>query len=254
MSGISFCVSIKNRLWQIEQTLAENIAALGSSDEICIADFGSDDGFLEWIWAHHAKQIDEGKLRLFEARNEIFWSSPIAKNLAHRMGTQDFLVNLDADNFITPKDVQSFKDCSTAGQPFQQWSGQYPDGSYGRIGLPRTTFLALRGYDDALLPMGGQDANLLNRLNQFGTPVKVIGAPEKLAIPNPRANKTDQIKAERKSVVHHGAIRGVTKLERLARRFGLSTSISRYEEFTKMNALNREISDARIHFYGTKRP
>ena len=48
------------------------------------------------------------------------------------------------------------------------WTGEWRDGTYGRIAVPRALFHRLGGYDETLFPMGHQDHDLLLRARLAG--------------------------------------------------------------------------------------
>lgn len=113
--SISFCSTCRNRLWQIRETLPRNLDAIREEHEIVLVDYGSTDGLSEWVWAHFQGAIDRGSLVFFEVRNEVRWNLARAKNLAHRLATGHYLFNLDADNFVTPSDVQAIEQAARMG-------------------------------------------------------------------------------------------------------------------------------------------
>lgn len=191
--AISFCTSCRNRMWQISQTLGANLETLDEDLEIVLVDYGSTDGLAAWVWSNFAAAIESGRLVFFEVKNKVSWSSPRAKNLAHRLGRGDFLFNLDADNFVTKLDIMLLRRVRQLGLVTQQWSGVQEDGSYGRIGLPRKLFFKLGGYDETLLPMGGQDTDLINRMRVARLRFAKVPPPEKPAILNDYAHKVAEI-------------------------------------------------------------
>lgn len=198
--AISFCISIKNRKWQLEQTLDLNLRSLGEYDRICIADLGSNDGAPEWIWQRFRPEIDKGTLRFFQTKNETEWSSPIAKNLAHRIAQTGYLFGLDADNFVTPEDITLIRACATAGRTCHQWTKTWQDGSYGRIGMPAAVFYEIGGYDDGLLPMGAQDLDLIHRLKAHKKAPEQLGGPTKSAIQNTKETSIANVPTRKHSV------------------------------------------------------
>ncbi|MBI5276993.1 MAG: glycosyltransferase [Burkholderiales bacterium] len=184
MPLISFCVTCRNRLWQLEQTLESNLAQLGDRHELVLVDYGSGDGLAEWVWARWRSPIEEGRLRFFEVTGQLPWSSPRAKNLAHRIARGEYLFNLDADNRITASDVLMLVEAARGGYSVHQFSGDWRDGTFGRIGVPRQVFLDLGGYDEAMLPMATHDGDLLQRLLASGQRVKRLPAPRVRAVGN----------------------------------------------------------------------
>ena len=170
--SIAFCTTCKNRGEHIKQTLPYNLQSLRENDSINIVDYGSEDGISEWIWANFRDQIDNRKVNLFQVINPTTWNMARAKNLAHRIAQASFLFSLDADNFITKEDVAIICAEASRGNAVHQFTGNWHDGTCGRIGIEKNTFLYLGGYNERGLPMGGEDLDLRERIAMYG--VKVV--------------------------------------------------------------------------------
>ena len=68
---LSFCIACKNRLYQIKQTLPQNLEDNRKAKdfvEFILVDFGSDDGLQEWIAENFVNEIEEGYLKYMNAR------------------------------------------------------------------------------------------------------------------------------------------------------------------------------------------
>ncbi len=190
---ISFCITSCNRRWQLEQTLAHNLRLAGPAVEFTLVDYGSTDGLADWVWAQFGDQIADGRLRFYEVASRVSWHAAKAKNLAHRISTGDYLFNLDADNFVTSRDIESVASAARRDCGVQQFSGNRKDGTFGRVGLARDLFYQLGGYDESLLPMGTQDFDLLLRMRASGMDIDSSGAPELPAVQNDVAQKVAAI-------------------------------------------------------------
>jgi len=177
----------------------KNLACLDDDLEIVLVDYGSSDKFSDWVWTNFKEFIDNKKIVFFEVKNPIRWSLPRAKNLAHRFASGKYLFNLDADNFITEEDIKLIRKAYEMAIPCQQWSGSYEDGTYGRIGVPRELFFELGGYDETLLPMGGQDIDLVNRI--FSAKVNFAKLPPSTSTPiqNSKYQKIIELMPKEKS-------------------------------------------------------
>lgn len=222
--AITFCVTCRNRLWQLKETLAANLAVLDGAHSISLVDFGSTDGLSAWIWSNFEADIKNRRLTFFEVINPVGWSSPKAKNLAHRLACGAYLFNLDADNRIVAEEVRDIEKVAALGMPCHQWSkASWTDGSYGRIGIPRHLFLKLGGYDETLLPMGGQDIDLLKRIFTLEPRVAGMRPPVIPAIENSLDDKMAEL--------------------------GNLITNSR-ESFEEINQLNLSISKMRLAFEG----
>ena len=195
LQTISFCVTCHNRLWQLKQTLHHNLQVLEEGLEIVLVDYHSTDGLSAWVWENFANQIERGRLVFFQVLNEVSWSAPIAKYLAHRLSNKDYLFYLDGDYFIAGDDIRAIKCAVAERQPCHQWSGNIGDGSYGRIGLPRRLFAKLGGYDESLLPMGYQDADLLWRLKSVKRAAVRLPPPQLTAVQNQHQHKIAAVNA-----------------------------------------------------------
>lgn len=65
LQTISFCITCRNRLWQLRQSLPDNLPAISTHPniELTLVDFGSNDGLDEWVWQYFGDAIAQGKLR-----------------------------------------------------------------------------------------------------------------------------------------------------------------------------------------------
>jgi hypothetical protein len=181
---ISFCTSYKGRFWQLSETLPTNLRSLDEQCELVIANLDGTDEIFEWITKEFSEFLKASRLRLFTVTNVNEWNSSIVKNMAHKIASGNYLFNLDADNFITPKDISLIRSAATNHCITSQWSGKFGDGSFGRIGMPAQIFQTLGGYDESLLPMGAQDLDLLNRIAKIGGKIIQLQPPEISAIQN----------------------------------------------------------------------
>jgi hypothetical protein len=195
---VSFCTSYKGRLGQLAETLPRNILSLDERCELVIANLDGTDEIFDWVTNEFSEFLEMGRIRIFTVMNVTEWSSPVAKNIAHKIALGDYLFNLDADNFITPKDISLIRSAAVVDASSFQWSGKFGDGSFGRIGMPRKVFQALGGYDESLLPMGAQDLDLLNRIAKIREPILQLQAPEISAIQNDKLQDLSTNKDKKK--------------------------------------------------------
>lgn len=188
---LSFCITCKNRLSQIKETLPRNIADNKHDKdkvEFVLVDFGSEDGLPEWIFKNFKLEIQEGFLKYYYTDELPYWHASIAKNTAHRLASHDIVVNLDCDNFTGFKGAKFLLDKFEKYGPYRtyhQFSNDFGDGTFGRIALTKKNFLSLGGYDERFEPMGHQDADLLLRAAISGfTLVYLVDSRYNRAIPN----------------------------------------------------------------------
>jgi hypothetical protein len=179
---VSYCTTCHGRLWQLALTLFDNLDHLREDEEIVLLDYGSPDGLSRFVESsercRHA--INRGQLTYAYTAADRHHCS-LAKNLAHRLGRGDLLVNVDADNniqgmrevideyFTNPiDDVILHMDDGTAG-------------AFGRICIPRYWFYTLGGYDESFAPSAYQDRDLLKRASASG--VRYIWSPAAAPVP-----------------------------------------------------------------------
>jgi glycosyltransferase involved in cell wall biosynthesis len=198
---ISFCITTRNRLWQLRETLAANLATLIAADaapdrpddagqhNLVLVDYGSTDETAAWVWEQFSGAISTGQLTFFEVTNPVAWHMSRAKNLAHRLARGSYCFNLDGDNFIQPDDIRLIEDVARQNRACHQASSDRSDGSSGRIGLPADLFMILGGYDESMLPMSAQDIDLLRRIRRSGRTVIELPPPHRLAVQNTQHEK-----------------------------------------------------------------
>ena len=190
--SISYCTTCKGRLYQLRETLAGNLAALQADEEIVLVDFDSPDAVAEWVWDNFRGDIECGALRFFEVLDEAPWHAAKAKNLAHRLARGSFVFNLDGDNFLLPEDTGKIRAAAEAGLACRQGSGDLRDGTPGRIGVPRATFLEIGGYDEGLLGALVEDVDLIIRAEAIGQRFVRLGAPARLPMQNDATERLAQ--------------------------------------------------------------
>lgn len=174
MKKISFCITCKNRFHQISKTLGRNLKdneSLQKDVEFILVDFDSHDGLRDWVLTNFSEELASGYLKFFHTAELPSWDCSVAKNTSHYLATGTILVNLDCDNY-TGKNGALFvlKQFSIYGPKLllHQASGKPSDGSFGRIAVRRSYFLAVGGYNQSFNPMGYQDTDLIHRLIAHG--------------------------------------------------------------------------------------
>lgn len=174
---VSFCISYKNRFEQISQTLLRNLednAADQARVEFVVADFDASDPFQGWALDNCRPALERGYLKIFSSNSLPRFHCSVAKNTAHRVANGLILTNLDADNLTGPAGGRYVYDALRRLRfrgVLHQWSGQWNDGSCGRISCLAQDFLGIGGYDESFAPAGYQDLDLLERL-QHGCSLK----------------------------------------------------------------------------------
>ena len=197
--SISYCTTCKGRLWQLRQTLAQNLATIGTDEEIVLVDFQSPDGLAAWVWDNFKPAIAMGRLRFFEVLDKAPWHAAKAKNLVHRLARGAYLFNLDADNFLSPEDRNLIRSAKARNLGCRQGTGNLSDGTPGRIGMQRQAFYEIGGYDEGLLGILVEDYDLIVRAEAAGHRFIRLPPPTQLPIQNDIAQRLGQFVATKKS-------------------------------------------------------
>lgn len=129
---------------------------LDENSDIVLLDYHSPDGLEEYILSLFDYELQTGKLKYFKMVEDYAYTSAYAKNVVHKLAGGDFLFNLDGDNFINGNlfdEIRALKD--------NEWlvpkKSKELEGSYGRLGYSRQLFWDVRGYDETIVGMLGDD-------------------------------------------------------------------------------------------------
>lgn len=171
---VSFCITCRNRMWQIEQTLPLNLKdnyANRKNVEFILVNFASEDGLDEWVRDNFREELRSGYLKYYYTDKMGPWHMSVAKNTAHMLATKEVVVNLDCDNFTGPDGGRLVgKKMVRKGVErtvLHLWSGD-GNGSHGRIALSKANFLKVGGYDESFEPFSYDDVDLYMRCAKMG--------------------------------------------------------------------------------------
>jgi hypothetical protein len=172
---ISFCVSCKDRLHHLSETLPRNLADNRSYPdlEIVLLDYSSLDGLEHWAKDHLGAWIEAGRMVYFRTTDRAHFNRSHARNLAFRLATGDILCSVDADNFT------GLGFAHYVNERFDRYEQIYLrpdfDGAhvrlrdvFGRICVRKQDFLRIEGYDEQLVDYGYEDIDLCARLEKGG--------------------------------------------------------------------------------------
>ena len=187
---ISFCITCKNRLHHLKQTLPQNIAnnthpdGSGPVVQFVVVDYDSDqDGLEQFMKDNYSDQINSGLIKYVKLAQAAKFDMPHAKNVAHRMADGDILCNLDADNVTAPNfaawlkhtiDAFASHDINLCIRPnvrlsaVKKLAGGEVTGVNGRIAVKREFFEAVHGYDETMKTTRSEDADFVARLEAIG--------------------------------------------------------------------------------------
>lgn len=153
-----------NRFHHLERTLLPNLESLvpfGSVVEWVVVNYNSEDN-MDAILRDYAGFIRRGHLTYYLTREPQYFNFSHAKNLSHILASGDYVVNLDADNFL---DINGI---SNVLRTLYQFPEVLIQGLGGLIGLKKSHFLSLGGYDEDLQGWGQEDNDLISRARRMG--------------------------------------------------------------------------------------
>lgn len=183
---VSFCTTVHNRFWQFQQVFDDNVAVIRAAPatEWIILNYNSSDGLHEYMMGR-LDGLPENVIYIHETSGRR-WHVSLAKNIAHRTGRGDILMNLDADQrivdapeIITPAAVMGAK-------VFHLYNRIHSEGTYGKIAMCRHLFYRLGGYDEKFLPMVFEDKDLLDRAEAVGAKLVSLPCPPNMSVRNTR--------------------------------------------------------------------
>lgn len=162
---ISYCVTCKNRLWQLKETLAVNLEVIRAvaGAEIVLLDYHSEDGLFDYIQSNFMDSIESQKLRYYRLKSKApYFDMSYAKNVSHRLAGGDILFNLDADNFIGTT-VPELLNLPVTHILVSKMIAGTDTGRCGRIGIHADMFHKLRGYNELIFGMANDDGDFVYR-------------------------------------------------------------------------------------------
>ncbi|HEY1171032.1 MAG TPA: glycosyltransferase [Verrucomicrobiae bacterium] len=168
---ISFCTTCMGRLHHLKQTLLANMEVCRDMPDVefCLVNYNSQDGMDAWVKTELGEQLKSGRLRYVHTMKPKQFKMGVAKNMAHVLGTGMFLVNVDADNFLTPEYVQALRSEIAAGGEVihfpsddRAWGG-----GFGRVAVRADLFRAVGGYDEEHSGWGAEDWDLVQRAQRM---------------------------------------------------------------------------------------
>lgn len=164
MMKLSFCTTCMNRSHHLKRTLApnlENMIPFGSVVEWVIVNYNSQDDLDEFLKAY-VSLTASGRLTYYRTTAFPYFHHSHAKNLSHILSGGDYVMNLDADNFM---DIDGI---SKILRRFYQAPDALIQGLGGLIGLRKSHFLSIGGYDEDFHGWGHEDNDLVMRGKQSG--------------------------------------------------------------------------------------
>lgn len=161
---LSFCTPCMNRFHHLRRTLIQNLGSIfrfGNAVEWIVVNYNSQDEMDNFL-RNYVGLTMSGHLTYYRTTDFQYFNYSHAKNLSHLLASGDYVMNLDADNFI---DVDGIEKILRA---FDEQPDLIVQGFAGMVGLKKSHFLSLGGYDEDFRGWGHDDNDLIMRARRLG--------------------------------------------------------------------------------------
>lgn len=196
---ISLCTVVMNRKEHLLKTLKHNLKVankIGGID-INIIDYNSSDNLVEELkknkWFTEA--ANKGVVHLYHNEKAKEYHRTLPKNTIHFLAKGQYVVNIDADNYVTEPYIEFCLNAIEHKKNFFIRPGFAGGDSYGRILCKKSDFEDLGGYDLSFENYGFEDANLVQRLKLLG--LEQIQIPAHVCANNIKHSDALRIKNEK---------------------------------------------------------
>ncbi|WP_422018760.1 glycosyltransferase family 2 protein [Roseibium sp.] len=163
---ISYCIPIMNRGDDIRETLQFNLdnnRSIQHFIEFIVVFLDNDIKTHEWIRSTFAQDLFTGYLRCIVLPPLDSWHFGKAKNKHQSYAIGDIYSSLDGDNFVTSAEtiqLLEVNDKYPEGFIFHHFTGNWGDGSSGRISIPMELYRNI-GYDETFMPRQFDEMDVL---------------------------------------------------------------------------------------------
>ncbi len=196
---LSLCTVVMNRKEHLLKTLKQNLAIVRKFNgvDINVLDYNSTDGLLSELmkctWFNEA--VREGIIHFYRNDYATKYHRTLPKNTIHLLSCGDYVVNIDADNYVSEPYLEFCLNIIENKRNFfirPQFNG---GDSFGRILCKKSDFEELGGYDLSFEHYGFEDANFVQRLKTLK--VEQVLAPAHVCEDNIKHSDKLRIKNEK---------------------------------------------------------
>ena len=136
---------------------------------VFVADFNKDSTLFDFVGHHLHEALDAGLLKYRWSHSLKYWDASRAKNAIHfeaiRCGAKA-VMNLDTDRVIPHGFLAAVLRAFHLGSDVVDASNTVAKGSTGTVGGTADVFTRVNGYDESFKPSGGQDIDVLLRMER----------------------------------------------------------------------------------------
>ena len=171
---LSLCTVAMNRLEHVMKTLKNNyelIKPYEGAIDIHFLDYNSVDGLEDYLFAQKwfLDGIKSGIIHFYKNYDATVYHRTLPKNKAHYLAKGQYLVNVDADNYINTGYLEFILNHIRHSRNFfiRPDKAVFSD-AYGRILMAKEDFLELEGYNLEFSTYGFEDGEMAARLKLLG--------------------------------------------------------------------------------------
>lgn len=164
---ISYCIPVMGRLDDLRQTLKINLDENREFEDVIeflIVEFGENLEVTSWIEENFTDDLAKGYLRsVHDSRTLDSWHFGKAKNAFRSHLWGEIYSSLDGDNFVTSEETRfliNLAEVHSDGFIFHHFSGQWGDGTSGRVSMPSSIYRHV-GYNSLSLPRQYDEMDLI---------------------------------------------------------------------------------------------
>lgn len=162
---ISICTVCMRRTRDLRETLVKNIEE--NSDypnlEFVVLNYNSDDDLDAFMLSESiAPYLRIGRVRYLITREPKFYATSHSRNVAFNNSTGEIVTNVDADNY-TGRGFASYLNRLANIRQHKVLFTRSKWRNHGRIGMFKSDFYELGGYDEDLSGYGWEDYSLMGR-------------------------------------------------------------------------------------------
>jgi GT2 family glycosyltransferase len=155
---ITYVTTCKGRLHHLARTLP--VAAGQPAVDCIVVDYGCPDGAGDWVRENHPG------VKVVRVADDPGFNLARARNLGAAQAQSEWLAFIDADVVLAPDFFARVSSALSPGHYFLP--GSNDPNTWGSMLVERSAFLAVGGYDEAIVGWGGEDNDLYEALSLNG--------------------------------------------------------------------------------------
>jgi hypothetical protein len=166
---ITICTTCMNRTYDLKSTYIKNLEICKKYPNIdCVLlNYNSKDDLDDFVQNELQSYIDSGLLNYYKTTEPEFYEMGHSRNIAFKLGNGDIVNNIDADNYLQDyyiKIINLLAQNNNDNTIFVKGKRMM----HGVLGIYKSKFLELGGYDEDLSGYGYDDHDLVNRFMALG--------------------------------------------------------------------------------------